>query len=106
MVFGNAVYAPIVNQDGQVNGLARGVMKRPLDEAAELFRENEARAGQDREKANLYHGLSLLAQSLRRVEKELEEVESEMQASPKYFYQRRRLRPLRRWIRAVATQSR
>lgn len=60
-------------------------MKRPLDEATELFRENEARAGDDREKANLYHGLSLLAQSLRRVEQELEEVESEMQAAPNTF---------------------
>ena len=77
-------------------------MKRPLDEATELFRENEARAGDDREKANLYHGLTLLAESLRRVEQELEEVESEMQAGPQYFYQRRRLRPLRRLIRAVA----
>ncbi|HLX70578.1 MAG TPA: hypothetical protein VKV04_13210 [Verrucomicrobiae bacterium] len=80
-------------------------MKRPLDEATELFRENEARAGDDREKANLYHGLSLLAQSLRRVERELEEVESEMQAEPRYFYRRRRLRPLRRFIRAVAVPS-
>jgi hypothetical protein len=80
-------------------------MKRPLDEATELFRENEVRAGEDREKANLYHGLSLLAESLRRVEKELEAVESEMQACPQYFYQRRRLRPLRRWIRAVAAPS-
>ena len=80
-------------------------MKRPLDQAAELFRENEARAGDDREKANLYHGLSLLAQSLRKVEQELEEVESEMQAGSRYFYQRRRLRPLRRFIRAVAAPS-
>ena len=80
-------------------------MKRPLDEASQLFRENEARAGDDREKANLYHGLSLLAQSLRKVEQELEEVESEMQAGPKYFYQRRRLRPLRRLIRTVAVPS-
>ena len=84
---------------------ARGAMKRPLDQATELFRENEARAGDDREKANLYHGLSLLAESLRRVEQELEEVESEMQAGPQYFYQQRRLRPLRRLIRAVATPS-
>ena len=80
-------------------------MKRPLDEASELFRENEARAGSDREKANLYHGLSLLAESLRRVEQELKEVESEMQAGPQYFYQRRRLRPLRRLIRAVVVQG-
>ena len=80
-------------------------MKRPLDEATELFRENEARAGNDREKANLYHGLCLLAESLRRVEQELEEVESEMQAGPRYFYQRRRLRPLRRLIKAVAAPS-
>jgi hypothetical protein len=80
-------------------------MKRPLDEASELFRENEARAGDDREKANLYHGLSLLAESLRRLEQEVEEMESEMQAGPQYVYQRRRLRPLRRLIRAVVVPS-
>ena len=39
-------------------------MKRPLDEATELFRENEIRAGADREKANFYRGLSLLANGL------------------------------------------
>ena len=87
------------------NGYIRGVMKRPLDEATKLFRENEARAGDDREKANLYHGLSLLAESLRRMEQELEEVGSEMQASPQYLHRRRRLRPLRRFIRAVAASS-
>ena len=76
-------------------------MKRPLEEAAELFRENEARSGDDREKANLYHGLTLLAEGLRRLEKELEEVESEMQDGPSHFYRRRRIRPLRRLIRAV-----
>lgn len=75
-------------------------MKRPLDEATKVFRENEARAGDDREKANLYHGLSLLAEGLRRVERELEEVESGIQAG-----QRRRLRPLRRFIRTVAAPS-
>ncbi len=69
-------------------------MKRPLDEATELFRENEARAGEDREKANLYHGLCLLAEGLRRLERELEEVELEMQDGPSHFYQRRRLREL------------
>lgn len=81
-------------------------MKRPLDEATELFRENEARAGDDREKANLYHGLGLLAEGLRRLEKELAQVESEMQAGPSPFYERRRLRPFRRLIRAVAASGR
>lgn len=81
-------------------------MKRPLDEATELFRENEARAGEDREKANLYRGLSLLAEGLRRLERELEEVESEIQAGPSRFYQKRRLRPLRRFIRAAIVPAR
>jgi hypothetical protein len=65
-------------------------MKRPLEEAAELFRENEALAGGDREKANLYRGLSLLAEGLRRLEKELAEVDSDLQDGPSHFYQRRR----------------
>ena len=75
---------------------------RPARMESERPRSDE---GDDREKANLYHGLCLLAESLRRVEQELEEVESEMQAGPQYFYQRRRLRPLRRWIRAVAAPT-
>jgi hypothetical protein len=65
-------------------------MKRPLEEAVELFRGNEALAGGDREKANLYRGLSLLAEGLRRLEKELAEVDSDLQDGPSHFYQRRR----------------
>lgn len=75
---------------------AEANMKRPLDEAAELFRENEARAGDDKEKANLYRGLTLLAEGVRRLEKELAEVESERQDGPSNFYQRRRTRLIRR----------
>ena len=74
-------------------------MKRPLEEAAELFRGNEALAGDDREKANLYRGLTLLAEGLRRLEKELAEVESDIQDGPSHFYQRRR--PLRKEVRAI-----
>jgi hypothetical protein len=62
-------------------------MKRPLEEAAELFRENEACAGADREKANLYRGLSLLAEGLQRLEKGVAEVGSEMEGGPAHFYQ-------------------
>jgi len=54
-------------------------MKRPLDEAAELFRENEALAGDDKERANLYRALGLLTEGVRRLEKELAEVEAERQ---------------------------
>jgi hypothetical protein len=64
-------------------------MKRPLEEAAELFRENENLAGSDREKANLYHGLALLAEEMRRIEKEMADVEEELQSGPSYFYHRR-----------------
>ena len=71
-------------------------MKRPLEAAAELFRSNEGLAGEDREKANLYRGLSLLAEGLLRLEKEMAEVESEMQDGPSHFYQRRLARPLRK----------
>jgi hypothetical protein len=71
-------------------------MKRPLEEAAELFRENEALAGSDREKANLYRGLSLLADGIRQLERELAEVESEQQDGPSNFYQRHRTRLIRR----------
>lgn len=80
-------------------------MKRPLDEATELFKENEARAGADEEKANFYRGLSLLAQGLRKLQKEIEVVESEMQESPSHFYQRRRSRPLGRLVRAVVQRE-
>ena len=82
-------------------------MKRPSEQAAELFRENEAMAGSDREKANLYHGLSLLAEGMRRLERELAEVESEQQNGPSNFYQRRRTRIIRqegRVIPATGTQ--
>ena len=76
-------------------------MRRPLDEAAKLFRENEARAGGDKEKANLYRGLSLLAEGVRRLEKELAEVETERQDGPSNFYQRRRTRLIRKEGRVV-----
>jgi len=72
-----------------------------LDEAAELFRENEARAGGDKEKANLYRGLSLLAEGVRRLEKELAEVETERQDGPSNFYQRRRTRLIRKEGRVI-----
>jgi hypothetical protein len=71
-------------------------MKRPLEEAAELFRENEAMAGSDREKANLYRGLGLLAEGIRRLEREIAEVEAEQQDGPSSFYQRRRARIIRK----------
>jgi len=76
-------------------------MKRPFEEAAELFRENAANSGSDREKANLYRGLTLLSQGLARLEKELAEVESEVQAGPSHFYQEQRTRLVRRPVRPV-----
>jgi hypothetical protein len=76
-------------------------MKRPLEEAAELFRENEAQSGGDREKANLYRGLSLIAEGLRRVEKGLAEVETERQDGPSNFYQRGRTRLIRKEGRVI-----
>lgn len=71
-------------------------MKRPLEEAAELFRENEALAGGDKERANLYRALGLLTAGVRRLERELAEVEAERQDGPASFYQRRRTRLIRR----------
>ena len=67
-------------------------MKTSLEIAAELFHENETLAGNDREKANLYRGLSLLAGALRGLEKELAEVESDVQGGPPRFYQQERER--------------
>jgi hypothetical protein len=68
-------------------------MKTSLETAAELFHENETLAGDDREKANLYRGLSLLAGALRGLEKDLAEVESDMQlGGPARFYQQERER--------------
>jgi hypothetical protein len=64
-------------------------MKKPLEEAAELFKECEKRAGDDRDKAALYRGLRLLADGLRRMERELADVESEMHEGPSRFYHRR-----------------
>jgi hypothetical protein len=71
-------------------------MKRPLDEAVELFRENETLAGGDRERANLYRALGLLTEGIRRLKKELAEVEAEHQDGPSNFYQRRRTRLIRK----------
>lgn len=80
-------------------------MKRPLEEAAELFRENEALAGNDKERANLYRALGLLTEGVRRLEKELAEVEAERQDGPSNFYQRRRTRLIRREGQVIAAAS-
>jgi hypothetical protein len=71
-------------------------MKRPLDEAAQLFRENEILAGEDRERANLYRALGLLTEGMRRLERELAEVEGERHDGQSNIYQRRRTRLIRR----------
>jgi len=71
-------------------------MKRPLEEAVELFRENENLAAGEKEKVNLYRGLRLLAEGVRKLEKELAEVETENQDGPSSFYQRRRTRLIRK----------
>jgi hypothetical protein len=76
-------------------------MKRPLEEAAELFRENEALAAGNEEKVNLYRGLSLLTEGVRRLERELAEVETERQDGPSNFYQRRRTRLIRKEGRVI-----
>lgn len=76
-------------------------MKRPLEEAAELFRQNETLAAGNKERVNLYRGLGLLAEGIRRIEKELAEVESERQDGPSNFYQRRRTRLIRKEGRVV-----
>jgi hypothetical protein len=55
-------------------------MKSELEEAVALFRENEMMFGdvrQDKERANLYRGLALLAEGLVRLEKRFEEQQSE-----------------------------
>jgi hypothetical protein len=55
-------------------------MKSQLEEAATLFRENEMMFGdvrQDKEKANLYRGLALLAEGFVRLEKRVEQQENE-----------------------------
>ena len=70
-------------------------MKQPLEEAVELFRENESLAGADTEKANFYRGLTLLAEGMRQIEKELAEVEVERQDGPSSFYQRDRTQLIR-----------
>jgi hypothetical protein len=71
-------------------------MKRSLEEAAELFRENETLCKGNKEKTNLYRGLRLLAEGVRKLERELAEVESEQQDGPANFYQRRRTRLIRK----------
>lgn len=53
-------------------------MKSPLEEAATLFKENEMLFGdvkQDKEKANFYRGLALLAEELASIKKRLEALE-------------------------------
>jgi hypothetical protein len=80
-------------------------MKQPLEEAAELFRENESCAGADIEKANLYRGLTLLAEGMRALEKELVEVEVERQDGPSNFYQRGRIRLAREEGQVIPPES-
>jgi hypothetical protein len=80
-------------------------MKQPLEKAAELFRENESLTGTDKEKSNLYRGLTLLAEGMRRLEKELAEVDAETEDGPSNFYQRRRTRLIRREGRVVPAAS-
>jgi hypothetical protein len=80
-------------------------MKKPLEEAADLFRENEAQnGGANREKANLYRGLALLADGLRRLEKDMEDLESEIQEGPNRFYNGA-ARPIRRRVRTLASSN-
>ena len=53
-------------------------MKASFEEAAALFRENEMQFGdveQDREKANLYRGLVMLADGLARLDARLDQLE-------------------------------
>jgi hypothetical protein len=78
-------------------------MKRSLEEAAELFRENELLAAGDKEKTNLYRGLRLLAEGIRKLERELAEVETENQDGLSNFYQRRRTRLIRKEGRVIPT---
>jgi hypothetical protein len=92
------VFAPIEGSRGPADVWLR--MKRPLEEAAELFRGNEALAGGDREKANLYRGLTQLVEGLRRLEKGLAEAASDSEGGSSHFYQRRPARTLRRAARA------
>ena len=80
-------------------------MKRPLEEAADLFRENETLAENDKERANLYRGLRLLAEGMRKLERELAEVESERQDGPSNFYQRRRTRVIRKEGRVIPVRA-
>jgi hypothetical protein len=52
-------------------------MKRPIEEALELFRENETWFGdvrQDKEKANLYRGLAALAEALGEIQQSLDQI--------------------------------
>jgi hypothetical protein len=53
-------------------------VKKPFETAAEVFRESERDVHTDagRELARLHHGLALLAEGLRQMDKRLEEVEA------------------------------
>jgi|GEM_PF-5274726 hypothetical protein len=54
-------------------------MKESFEEAAALFQENELLFGdvkQDKEKANLYRGLGLMAKALARLEARLDHLEA------------------------------
>jgi hypothetical protein len=76
-------------------------MKQPLEEAAQLFRQNEDLAAGEKEKVNLYRGLRLLAEGVRKLERELAELETENQDGPSNFYQRRRTRLIRKEGRVI-----
>jgi hypothetical protein len=53
-------------------------MKKTFEEAAELFRQNEKnsdRSRRQRERANFYRGLALLAEGLHKLERKFDEIE-------------------------------
>ncbi len=52
-------------------------MNRPIEEAIEAFRENETLFGdarQDHEKANLYRGLTALAEALQEIQEAIDHI--------------------------------
>jgi len=67
-------------------------MKKAFEEAAELFRENEKlsdRSGRQREHANFYRGLALLAEGLHKLEKKFDQIEPNSQLPHSIMFRRR-----------------
>ena len=71
------------------------MLKKPFEAAADLFRESALipNPTDAEEQKKLYHGLALIAEGLHRLEKRMDDLETELHDAPRRPLFRRRVRP-------------